>query len=64
METSDTLEVSPEYASNEYRQKIDLHVEALRSKAKSAGIDYFLLQTDRPLDEALREYFTIREGRM
>jgi hypothetical protein len=32
-------------------------------KAQAAGIDYFLLRTDRPLDEALREYLTIRQGR-
>jgi hypothetical protein len=35
----------------------------LRMKAQAAGIDYFLLRTDRPLDEALREYLTIRQGR-
>jgi len=64
METRDTLEVSPEYARAEYRQKIDSHIEALRDKARSAGMDYYLLETNRPLDEALREYFAARQGRM
>jgi uncharacterized protein (DUF58 family) len=64
METDDTMEVSPEYARDEYRRKIDGHIEALGTKARGAGLDYFLLRTDRPLDEALREYLTIREGRM
>ena len=64
METRDTLEVSPEYARAEYRQKIDSHIEALRNKARSAGMDYYLLETNRPLDEALREYFAARQGRM
>jgi uncharacterized protein (DUF58 family) len=64
METDDTLEVSPEYARTEYREKIDGHIEALRTKAKGAGIDYFLLDTSRSLDEALREYLTRRHGRM
>jgi uncharacterized protein (DUF58 family) len=64
METQDAIEVSPEYAKREYREKVDAHIEALRSKAKSAGIDYFLLRTDRPLDDALREYLTIRQGRL
>jgi len=64
METRDTLEVSPEYARAEYRQKIDSHIEALRNKARSAGMDYCLLETNRPLDEALREYFAARQGRM
>lgn len=63
METQDSLEVSPEYAQVDYRTKIDAHIEALRTKAKGAGLDYFLLQTDRPLDNALREYLAIRQGR-
>jgi uncharacterized protein (DUF58 family) len=64
METQETIEVSPDYAKHEYRDRVDAHIEALRSKAKAAGIDYFLLRTDRPLDDALREYLTIRQGRM
>jgi uncharacterized protein (DUF58 family) len=64
METRDTLEVSPEYARNEYREKIDAHIQALQSGALRAGLDYFLVRTDRPLDEALREYLHIRQGRM
>jgi uncharacterized protein (DUF58 family) len=64
METQDTMEVSPEYVRNEYRQKMDAHIEALSSKAMSAGLDYFLVRTDRPLDEALREYLRVRQGRM
>src|SRR5215468_11194504 len=55
-DTVKSLEVSPEYARNEYRKRIDAHIEALSSKAKSAGMDYFLMDTGRPLDEGLREY--------
>jgi hypothetical protein len=40
------------------------HIAKLRSAAQEAGLDYFLLRTDRPLDEALREYLTIRQGRL
>ncbi len=64
METDEALEVSPDYARTEYIQKMGSHVESLRSKAQGAGIDYFMLRTDRPLDAGLREYFTIREGRL
>ncbi|MCS6953388.1 MAG: DUF58 domain-containing protein [Bryobacterales bacterium] len=64
MESGQTLEVSPEYARTEYREKMDRHIEQLRTRAKSAGLDYFLLVTDRPLDAALREYLTVRQGRM
>ena len=60
----DALEVSPEYARNEYRRKIDSHIEELSSKARSAGMDYFLMNTGRPLDEGLREYLAVRKGRL
>jgi uncharacterized protein (DUF58 family) len=64
METEDAMEVSPDYTQREYRQKIQSHIETLRTEAKKAGIDYFLIKTDRPLDEALREYLVIRQGRL
>ena len=64
METGDAIEVSPDYARNEYREKMNAHIEALRKKAQGAGLDYFLLRTDRPLDAGLREYFTVRKGKL
>jgi uncharacterized protein (DUF58 family) len=64
LETQDSLEVSPDYASREYRGKIKAHTEALREKAKNSGIDYYMMLTDRPLDGALREYLSIRQGRL
>jgi uncharacterized protein (DUF58 family) len=64
METDEAIEVTPDYARGEYREKIGSHIENLRSKAQGAGLDYFLIRTDQPLDQALREYFTIREGRI
>jgi hypothetical protein len=64
METNEAIEASPDYARNEYAEKIAAHIEKLQSRAKAAGLDYFLLRTDRPLDAALREYFTLRQGRM
>jgi len=63
LETGDTMEVTPEYAATDYRQRIENHVETLRAKAQSSGIDYFLMPSDRPLDAGLREYLTIRQGR-
>jgi uncharacterized protein (DUF58 family) len=63
METSEEMEVTPDYAEREYRPKIDAHLEDLRTRTRGAGMDYFLLQTDRPLDTMLREYLTIRLGR-
>jgi uncharacterized protein (DUF58 family) len=64
MESESAMDVSPEYARTEYPAKIGAHIESLRDRAKGAGLDYFLLDTSRPLDEALREYLVIRQGRM
>jgi hypothetical protein len=64
METHASLEVSPEYARNEYRTRIDAHIQTLRDKARGAGMDYFLMNTSRPLDEGLREYLAVRQGRL
>ena len=64
METEQAIEATPDYARTEYREKIDSHIEDLRSKSQAAGIDYFFMRTDRPLDEGLREYFNVRKRRI
>jgi len=63
LETQERVEVTPEYARDEYPRKMEAHIQSLRDRARGAGMDYFLLVTDRPLDGALREYLTIRQGR-
>jgi hypothetical protein len=40
------------------------HMEDMASKTKGAGMDYFLVDTSRPLDAALREYLAIRTGKL
>jgi len=64
METKSTLEVSPEYANNEYRARFQAHVDALRTAAQRSGLDYTMMDTSRPLDQGLREYLTRRQGKM
>jgi uncharacterized protein (DUF58 family) len=64
LESKATLEVSPEYANNEYRERFRKHIAALREAAQRAGLDYTVMNTSRPLDEGLREYLTLRQGRM
>lgn len=64
METNESMEVSPDYANNEYRDKVKAHIEALKDKAAGAGLDYFLVDTSQPLDAAMREYFRVRQGRL
>jgi uncharacterized protein (DUF58 family) len=63
LETRARMEVSSEYASGEYRARMQAHIAALREGTRSAGMSYHLLCTDRPLDQALREYLAIRAAR-
>jgi uncharacterized protein (DUF58 family) len=63
METQESLEVTPEYGQDEYRTKVESHITQLKDRTRSAGMDYHLLVTNRPLDGALREYLTLRQGR-
>ena len=64
MESKTTLEVSPEYANNDYRERFRKHLDAMRSEAQRAGLDYQLMSTSRPLDDGLREYLTLRQRRL
>ena len=63
LETRERMEITPEYAHDDYRKKMARHLEELRDLARGSGMDYYLLVTDRPLDDALREYLMIRAGR-
>jgi uncharacterized protein (DUF58 family) len=63
METRAELEVTPDYTKKEYREKVEAHLADLRDRTLAAGMGYYLLMTDRPLDAALREYLTLRGGR-
>jgi uncharacterized protein (DUF58 family) len=62
LETEQKIEVIPEYVKTTYREKIEAHVEQLRSRTRAAGMDYQLLRTDQPLDNALREYLSLRQA--
>jgi uncharacterized protein (DUF58 family) len=63
LETRARMEVTAEYTAKEYSGRIARHIEALRDGAQRAGMGYQQLVTDRPLDGALREYLTLRQGR-
>jgi len=60
METKQQLEVTPDYTKKDYREKVEAHLADLRDRTLAAGMGYYLLMTDRPLDAALREYLTLR----
>jgi uncharacterized protein (DUF58 family) len=63
IETKQELQVTPDYTKKDYREKVDAHLADLRDRTVAAGMGYYLLMTDRPLDAALREYLTLRGGR-
>jgi uncharacterized protein (DUF58 family) len=62
-EDETAMEVSPEYARNEYQAKIKDHMARLADKAASAGLEYVFMDTSKPLDPALRNYLSIRQRR-
>jgi uncharacterized protein (DUF58 family) len=63
IEDNEAMEVSPEYARTEYKQKIDQHLQQLADKASAAGLEYIFMNTSKPLDVALRNYLAIRQRR-
>lgn len=63
LESGAQFAVTEEYAAREYRDRISRHVAELEERAGAAGLGYQLLSTDQPLDTALREYLTVRQGR-
>ncbi len=64
VEDETAIEVSPDYARNEYRTKIDEHLRNLAEKSRAAGLDYFFMNTAKPLDEGLRNFLALRQRRM
>ncbi len=64
MESGEEMEVTPEYARDEYPARRDAHIAALQENARQWGMDYQMLTTNKPLDAALREYLAVRQGRM
>jgi uncharacterized protein (DUF58 family) len=61
LETEHRMEVIPAYTRSTYRARVEAHIEDLRSRARASGMDYKLLETSQPLDQALREYLTLRQ---
>jgi hypothetical protein len=62
-EDDTAMEVSPEYARNEYRSKLDGHMKDLADKAAAAGLEYVFMDTSKPLDQGLRSYLSVRQRR-
>lgn len=63
MESGQRMEVSPEYMSGPYRERLEQHLQGLKRAAASVGAHQVLVSTDEPLDQALRRYLLFRQRR-
>jgi uncharacterized protein (DUF58 family) len=61
LETGERIPVVPEQVRDEYRRLMAEHVAALRSTLGAQRIDYALVETSEPLDQALFAYLSRRE---
>ena len=61
---ADSWKCRPNTRATEYRGKIDAHIAELRTRS-ARGPEWIIscMHTDRPLDDGLREYLNIRQGR-
>jgi uncharacterized protein (DUF58 family) len=59
LETGATVQITPQI-KKDYQLKLDAHIAAVRMKLLGRHIIYKMLNTARPLDEALREFLVQR----
>ncbi len=61
METGNRLEVAPSFVKGEYMRLLGGHLECLKKACTDSFMDYRLLTSTEPLDEALFAYLLLRE---
>jgi uncharacterized protein (DUF58 family) len=61
LESGEEVPVVPDAFAKQYREMIRAHIESIRAKCAEVRIDYVLLNTSKPLDEALFAYLGNRE---
>ena len=64
LETGEEIPVVPESLLQQYRELIQGHIESLRTKFSEIRVDYTVVDTSRPLDDALFSYLAHRERTM
>jgi uncharacterized protein (DUF58 family) len=64
LESGDEMPVVPEAFAAQYRAMVQEHIGSLRAKCAESRIDYVLIDTSKPLDEALFSYLGNRERLM
>ena len=63
VETGKELHIDPQAARAEYLRRFEEHQRELRQIVDHQGIDYRLITTDQPLEQALFEYLQMRSRR-
>lgn len=63
METGERLPARPARLREDYKRLVRAHIDELGERIGGEGMDYVLLGTSAPLDDALFRYLTIRERR-
>lgn len=61
LETGEQIPVIPEKLRDDYRRMLRAHLEELERRFTGSGIDYTVLDTSLPLDQALFAYLSSRE---
>lgn len=61
METGARMEVTPAFVQAEYGRLLEGHIEKMRRASRDARLDYLLMNTEKPLDEALFSYLALRQ---
>jgi hypothetical protein len=64
LETGEEVPVVPDAFADQYRKLMREHIDTLTAKFSEARIDYVLLNTSKPLDDALFHYLGNRERLM
>jgi len=61
LETEEQIPVIPAKLRDDYKKLVEAHLGSLREKFAGNRIDYVLLDTSKPLDDALFQYLLARE---
>ena len=61
LESGEQIPVVPEALADEYRGLVRAHIDGLTERFSGSRIDYTLVNTSAPLDQALFRYLTARE---